>query len=125
MIRKLALSLAAPLLALAFVYPVHAADVPNAVCTIDTIGQNPSVTVLDVNGTGYTPGHTYYARVGEPAGQAEAQVLYQSFQGEFFFQDENLDGNLPAGTYTIAIYQSIAAYHAHKGAIAACSAVAS
>lgn len=124
MIRKLSLALAAPLIALCFVYPVHAADVPNAVCTIATIG-NPAVTVLDVTGTGYTPGHTYYARVGEPAGQALAQVLYQSFHGEFFFQDENLSGDLPAGTYTAAIYQSIAAYHAHKGAIAACSAVAS
>lgn len=96
---------------------------PTANCAIGSLG-NPAVTDMNVTGSGYTKGHTYYARVAQPDGGGVAQVLYQSFQGEFFFQDTNLNGNLPPGTYSVAIYQSVAAFNSHKAALASCSAVA-
>lgn len=124
--RTIALAALAPVVALGFAATAqaHKLDSPTAVCTIGSLGENPTVTDLNVTGTGYTAGHTYYARVAQPDGGGVAQVLYQSFHGEFFFQDTNLNGNLPPGTYSVKIYKSVAAYNNGAAQIAGCSAVA-
>jgi hypothetical protein len=112
--RKASLLLAAPVLALGFAGTVsaHRLDVPAAVCSFAELGSPAPAPYFTVNGTGFTAGHTYYAVATAPSGTT--QILYQSFQGKFFFQEAAPD----AGTYSIAIHKSVDAH----AVIASCSA---
>lgn len=126
MIRKALLVGVMLALGASFATTAHASNrTYTATCAVGNFG-NPPVNGFEVNGTGYTPGHTYYARVAQPNGAGTAQVLYQSSQGEFFLLDYNIvtPQELPDGTYAIKIWKSVDAYRDGNPSIAGCSAVA-
>jgi hypothetical protein len=119
------IALVAPIIALGFAGTAHAKalDTPTAVCAIGNFG-NPPVNGFETTGTGYTAGHTYYARVAQP-GSPDEQVLYQSSAGEFFNLTYDIGrATLYPGKYTISIYKSVTAYRNGDAEIAGCSAVA-
>lgn len=99
--------------------PGHAAAQASGSLSCVVVAESDNFSAI---GTGYAPGHLYFARMTVPH-RTTSVTPEGTPQGNLIVGYEGPGGTLTPGTYSVLLWSSQRAYRQHAATVGACSAV--